>query len=288
MNNLHFTKLEAIGNNFVLINGFETSELDWSLMAVMMSAHHFGVGSDGLLVLLPSDTASLRMRMFNPDGTEDACGNGLRCAAVYAHITGICRDREMTIEAMDGIHEVYIVIGDDGIPAARVNMGKPSFCLKNALVKQGSDLIDYPLEVNGDIYKVTCVVVGTPHAVIYAPLESFWDHMPDVSALIETHPAFPDKVSVTWYAPISNDEIRIRTWERAVGPTLGCGTGACSALVAANLHDQAGDYAYVTSPGGTLFIEWHNRDDIFMTGPAMIVFEGEWPLQGDEEVQVIA
>jgi diaminopimelate epimerase len=285
MKNLEFIKMEAIGNNFVLINGFNIPEMNWPLLAVRMSAHHFGAGSDGLLVVLPSKTADLRMRMFNPDGSEDSCGNGLRSTAVYAYQSGICRSEKMTIESRDGIRQVDFTISDDGTPTARVNMGEPSLLAADipALV-DADQMIDYPLEVDGTTYLMTCVLIGSPHVFIRAPLESFWDEMPAVSALIETHPIFPERISVNWYAPVSDDEIKIRTWERAVGPTLGCGTGGCAAMVNASIHGLAGDYARITSPGGTLFIEWPDKRDLFMSGPANVVYYGNWLLKGDEEV----
>lgn len=284
MKNLEFIKMEAIGNNFVLIDGFDMPAMNWPLLAERMCMHHFGAGSDGLLVVLPSKKASLRMRMFNPDGTEDSCGNGLRSTVVYAFRSGICRSERMTIEARDGIRQVDFRIDKNGNPVARVNMGEPS--LRTADIPALADanqMIDYPIEVDGITYLLTCVVVGTPHAFIRAPLESFWDEMPAVSALLETHPIFPEKISVSWYAPVSEDEIKIRTWERAVGPTLGCGTGACAAMVTANIHGLAGDHARITSPGGTLLIEWPDRKDLYMSGPANIVYYGNWPLTGDEE-----
>lgn len=285
MKNLEFIKMEAIGNNFVLINGFNIPEMNWPLLAVRMCAHHFGAGSDGLLVVLPSDTADLRMRMFNPDGSEDSCGNGLRSTAVYAYRSNIYRSEKMTIESRDGIRQVDFTISDDGMPTARVNMGEPS--LKTADIPALVDvdqMIDYPLEVDGKTYLMTCVLIGSPHVFIRAPLECFWDEIPAVSALIETHPIFPDRISVNWYAPVSDDEIKIRTWERAVGPTLGCGTGGCAAMVNANIHGLVGDHARITSPGGTLFIEWPDKRDLYMSGPANIVYYGNWLLTGDEEV----
>ena len=287
MKTLPFTKVEAIGNNFVLVNALgmpESAAADWPALAAGMCAHRFGVGSDGLLALLPSGKADFRLAMFNPDGTEDACGNGLRCAAVYIHAAGLSAKRDLTIEAKDGVRHTAIVPSADGSVSAKVNMGRPS--LRPADIPANLDVdevLNYPLDVGGDVYHVTAVQAGSPHAVIYAPLESFWERIPPVSADIEKHPAFPERINVTWCARESPESLRIRTWERGVGPTLGCGTGACAALVAANLHGHASVRAGVISPGGTLEIEWPDRADIFVTGPANIVFEGEWPLSGDAE-----
>ncbi len=284
MNTLHFTKLEAIGNNFVLVDALRLPEHNWPLLARRMCVRSFGVGADGLLVLSTSDRADFLMRMFNPDGSEDACGNGLRCAAVYVHSLGLTHKDHLVFDAKDGIHPVEIV-HEKGLVTARVNMRRPSFHAADIpSTLDVGDVIDYPLEVDGQVVSVTCVQIGTPHAVIFAPLAEFWDTMPAISRDIEIHPAFPEKISVTWCAVESPDSLRIRTWERAVGPTLGCGTGACSAMVAANIHGFAGEFARVTSPGGTLGIEWPGRGDVFMSGPAGIVFTGEWQLVGDEGV----
>ncbi|MCL6519868.1 MAG: diaminopimelate epimerase [Armatimonadetes bacterium] len=272
-----FAKVEAIGNHFVLINALNKLELDWSMLAVQMCQAHFGVGADGLLVLVPSAKANFGFRMFNPDGTEDMCGNGLRCSAVYVYSNGICGKNKLTFETMSGISTAEIIKCEDNSGDVKVNMGKPS--LRAADIPMNADIdevIDFPLEVGGKVYLVTCVSIGTPHAVIQAPLDFFWKELPAVSRVIESHPIFPKKVNVTWWSVSKAGELRIRTWERGVGATLGCGTGACSALVAANVHGAVGKSANVISPGGTLYVEWLDQRDIYITGPARVVFEGVW------------
>ena len=276
-NRIAFTKVEAGGNNFVLIDAPGMPELDWSALAVRMCAHHFGVVADGLLALLPSREADFRLRMFNPDGTEDACGNGLLCAAVYIRAVGLSMESELLFQAKDGLRHVEIVQDADGSPIVRANMGRPS--LRPADIPANLDAdeaLDYPLDVGGHVYRISAVLVGTPHAVICAPLESFRANIPAASRTIETHPAFPERINITWCFQESSESLRIRTWERGVGPTLGCGSGACAALVAAHLRGLTGTYARVTSPGGTTEVNWPDRGDIFMSGPANIVFKGEW------------
>lgn len=260
-----FTKVEAIGNTFVLINGLETPDLNWASLAVDMCRHRFGVGSDGLLAIVPSDEADFRIRMFNPDGTEDACGNGLRCAAVYAREKGLTRKTRILFEARDGMRAAEITAN-----GVRVNMGPPSTRPDDipTTLKEGVS------QLGG--YDVMPVMIGTPHAVICADLEFFWDEIPPVSAEIETHPVFPERISVTWCCEESENSLIIRTWERGVGPTLSCGTGACAALVTANLNGLVGSRATVKSPGGTLEVEWPDRQDLLMTGPARILFSGVW------------
>ncbi|MDI6829073.1 MAG: diaminopimelate epimerase [Armatimonadota bacterium] len=277
MTRIPFAKVEAIGNHFVLIDAVNMPEQDWSALAIRMCAAHFGVGSDGLLLLKPSAKADFGFRMFNPDGTEDVCGNGIRCSAIYARLKGLSCGDELTFETKGGVSAAKVLNVGSNSGDVKVNMGKPS--LRAADLPMDVDVeevIDFPLEISGNVYLVTGVSVGTPHVLIQAPLDFFWEELPSVSREIETHPIFPNRVNVTWWAANKVDELKIRTWERGVGPTLGCGTGACCALVAAYLHGEAGLSANVISPGGVLYIEWQKQGDIYMTGPARIVFEGVW------------
>lgn len=273
-----FTKVEAIGNHFVLIDALAMPEMDWSSLALRTCEHHFGIGSDGLLVISPSDVADFRFRMWNPDGTEDVCGNGMRIGAVFAYGKGYAAGPSLSMKAKSGIVRADISPGEDGIPAARVNMGTPGTDADDVPVALPfGDALNVPIDVDGRLYTANCVLVGTPHAVIFAERDCFWDRIPAVSALIEKHPLFPERISVTWCHVESPESLVIRTWERGVGPTLGCGSGACAALVAANLHCMAGPSASVRSPGGVLWVDWPERRDIFSSGPARIVFEGVWP-----------
>ncbi|MBP6963380.1 MAG: diaminopimelate epimerase [Armatimonadetes bacterium] len=272
-----FTKVEAIGNHFVLVNAVSMPEADWSLIALSMCEHSFGVGADGLLVISASNSADFRFRMWNPDGSEDVCGNGMRCGAVYAYECGLARGPFVTMDAKSGIVCAEIQIGEGGKPSARVNMGVPSIESADIPVAVlSAQSLDVPVRVDGREYTASCIQVGTPHAVIFADIEVFWDEIPADSPLIEKHPLFPDRVNVTWCHVESPGSLVIRTWERGVGPTLGCGSGACAALAAANLHGTAGESASVRSPGGTLLVDWPGRADIFASGPTRTVFEGTW------------
>jgi len=274
---ISFTKLEAIGNNFVLVNAIGMPEMDWSALAINMCAHHFGVGSDGLLVLKASDTADFKMMMFNPDGTPDSCGNGLRCTALYVHAEGLSDKREVVFEVREGLRRTEIIEG-----GVKMDMGPPSVRAADIPSTLGGEPVNHPLEVGGQTINITAVLVGTPHAVIFAPLESFWETIPPVSEEIERHPAFPERINVTWCAAESADSLRIRTWERGVGPTMGCGTGASAALVAANLKGLVGTRARVTSPGGCLLVEWPDKGNLFVSGPANVVYKGEWSVDSTE------
>ena len=268
-----FVKVEAIGNHFVLVDALHMPEMDWPALAIKMCEHHFGVGSDGLLVLKPSEEADFKMLMFNPDGTPDVSGNGLRCVANYVYQEGSIEKRQMILEARDGLHHAEIVEG-----GVRMNMGPPSLVAADIPSTLSGELVDYPFEVGGQTFNISAVVIGTPHAVICAPAESFWEEMPAVSREIENHPVFPERINVTWCAWESAESLRIRTWERGVGPTLGCGTGASAALVAANLNGFGSTRATVTSPGGSLLVEWPDKADVFVSGPARIVFTGMFSL----------
>lgn len=277
---LPFVKLEAIGNDFVLIDALNLPEMDWPEITRRICDRHFGVGSDGLLVLMGSDTTDFRMRMFNPDGCEDMCGNGLRCLAYHIHTEGLTDKRSMSIQTWDGIRQCEILERLDGSGAVRVNMNRPSLAPADIPMNvQVDQVIGYPLEVGGEVFETTVVQVGSPHAVIFKPYEFFRDACPPASPLIEHHPLFPDRVNATWCYVESPDVLRVRTWERGAGPTLGCGTGACAALVAANVNGLASESAKVISPGGTLEIEWPGRGDVFMTGEAHHVYDGEWRLK---------
>lgn len=277
MTSLPFAKLEGIGNDFVLIDAWDLPEMDWPRLTVRMCDRHFGIGSDGLLLLSApggSEKADIRMRMYNPDGTEDMCGNGLRCIAVYARNAGRVGNDEFTIETFDGVRRAEATGS-----WARVSMIKPSFKATDIPANLDVDeVIACPIEAGGRVYQVTAVQVGTPHAVIFAPAESFWEVIPPESLLIQQHPVFLERVNVTWCDVESPESLRIRTWERGAGPTLACGTGACAALVAANINGLASSRAKVTSPGGTLEIEWPDREDIIMSGPANEVYRGVWPI----------
>ncbi|HEY3299035.1 MAG TPA: diaminopimelate epimerase [Armatimonadota bacterium] len=283
---LPFVKVEAVGNNFVLVNALLLPEMNWPLLAQRMCSHHFGVGSDGLLALVLPKKANFGLRMFNPDGTEDVSGNGMRCTAAYAFLSGLHSKREVTFEMRDGVHPVEILGSESDSVIARVNMGKPLFGVKDLPANVDLDkIIDLPVKAGGHTYNLTCMSVGTPHAVIFAPAASFWDCIPEVSSVIENHPIFPERINVDWCDVESHDAIKISTWERGVGPTMGCGTGACAALVAANVCGRAGRKASVTSHGGTLDVEWHDNGDVLSSGQAEIIYQGNWPLVGDEEVE---
>lgn len=271
MQELHFTKMQTVGNDFIIIN-WEKEELNWSLISKRLSDRHFSIGADGLIVILPSNVADYRMRMFNPDGTEDMCGNGLRCSVrVFSELKNP-QGNDIEIETISGIKRAKIIDKDDWV--IEVNMGEPILDPKKIPVLLNfSPIIDYPLVIRDKIFNATIVSTGTTHSVIFyknLTEEIFKKYSP----IIENHPLFPDRTSVIWVIDENHSELRIRIWERGAGETLGCGTGACAAVVAKILKGEENLSYKVTSKGGTLYVEWRNRKDIFLSGKAEKVFEG--------------
>ena len=277
---MNFVKLQATGNDFVLIDGRGMGQRDWSALAKAMCDRHFGVGADGLLLILPSKKADFYMHMFNPDGSEaEACGNGLRCAARYAKDNGLAKGPEIKIETPDGVKIARI----NGKNSIRVAMGRPE--LKPSLVpvivnRKGipgaSPVIDYPLTIGRMKLKITCVSIGNPHAVCFLgqPVADF--PLSEVGPKVEHHPMFPNRVNFEIVNVISRNKLKARVWERGAEETLSCGTGACAIAVAARLKKLTDNPVDIILPGGTLTVDWDGKGEVFLSGPAEVVFEGKW------------
>jgi diaminopimelate epimerase len=277
---MDFIKLQATGNDFVLIDTRQMKQRDWSALAKAMCHRRFGVGADGILLILPSKKADFYMRMFNPDGSEaEACGNGLRCAARYAIANRLVDKPEIRIETPAGM-KIARVRGKRGI---QVNMGKP--ILKPAAIpvvvqgRKASDkatVIDYPLTVGKRKLKVTCVSMGNPHAVCFIdqPVNDY--PLVEIGPQVEHHPMFPNRVNFEIVNFISRKKLKARGWERGAGETLSCGTGACAIAVASRLKKITDNPVDIILPGGTLTIDWDGKGEVLLSGPAEIVFEGEW------------
>lgn len=272
-----FTKMQGAGNDYVYINGFET-ELPSNLarLAVRISDRHFGVGGDGMIVILPSDKADCRMRMFNADGSEgEMCGNGVRCVAKYAYDHNITQKNPLTVETGAGVLSIDLILGkDQRVARARVNMGSP--ILESGRIPttfMGERVVDHPLKIDGHTYKVTCVSMGNPHCVVFVddvdrfPVET-------IGPLFENHPAFPNRTNTEFVQVLADGTLKQRTWERGSGETLACGTGACAVTVAAHLNSLSSRSNTVHLRGGDLLIEWSEEGPVFMTGEAVEVFEG--------------
>jgi len=276
---MKFTKMHGLGNDYVYVEAFsQPAPADPGATARAVSDRHFAIGSDGLILILPSDKADARMRMFNSDGSEgEMCGNGVRCVAKFIHDHGIAKKPRVTVETGRGVLTLDLTVEGGEARLVRVDMGAPILeAAEIPTTLPGDPPIDVPIEVGGKDFLLTAVSMGNPHAVLFVddvdafPLEA-------LGPLIEKHPAFPRRVNVHVAQVISRSEVKMRTWERGSGITLACGTGACSVCVAGVLTGRTEGRVLAHLPGGDLELEWPSREaSVFMTGPATEVFSGEW------------
>jgi diaminopimelate epimerase len=280
---MDFTKVQSVGNDFVLIEATE-SKVDWPKLAQAMCHRHFGIGADGILLLLPSNKADFRMRIFNADGTEaEACGNGLRCMVHYIHTRGFSSAKTITIETAGGVRKAEIIT-DSKSPKIRIGMGTP--ILNPELVPVNVELgkgglvcgltVNYPLHVGGKELLLAFISMGNPHAVhvINTPVADF--PLTEVGPKVETAAMFPKKTNFEIVRVLNSRSIEMRVWERGVGETLACGSGACAAAVAGWVLGLTGDIIDIKLPGGKLSAEWHGQGEVYLYGQAEIVFTGCW------------
>ncbi|MHB8574482.1 MAG: diaminopimelate epimerase [Dehalococcoidia bacterium] len=279
---MQFTKMHGTGNDFIVVDG-RTAESDWPKLALAMNDRHFGIGGDGLLIVLPADKADLRMRMFNPDGSEaEMCGNGIRCLTKYAVERGIVQPRGgmITVDTLAGVLTCAFHAEGGLVTTVRVGMGKPRLDPREipVLAEQAPPVRGFPVDVGGRRFELTCVSMGNPHAVWFTddPVREFDLHL--VGPRVEHHAAFPRRVNFEIVNVTGRGAVQARVWERGAGETLACGTGACAIAVAARLNDLTGDATSVTLPGGTLQIDWDGSNEVYLTGPAVEVFTGDWKL----------
>ena len=282
---MRFTKMHGIGNDYVYVDCTrERPPADPAALSRAVSDRHFGVGSDGLILICPSERADARMRMFNADGSEaEMCGNGLRCVAKYVHDHGIARKPRLAIETGRGVLTVDLEVKNDRVSRVRVNMGAPILQASDIpTTLPGDPPVNVPLKVGALGFEVTCVSMGNPHAVAFGMdhlLETGEnDLLPLIGPKVEHAPEFPRRVNAHFVKVHSPGEVTMRTWERGSGITLACGTGACAVCVAGALAGKTGRRLLAHLPGGDLELEWSEADNhVYMTGPATEVFTGEWP-----------
>ena len=284
---MNFTKVQAAGNDFILVDAGSVQR-NWSKMAIAMCDRHFGIGADGLLLALPSVVADFQMRIFNPDGSEaEVCGNGLRCLAKYVVDKGLTNItvQEISVETMSGIRIIKLDYEGSEITKIQVGMGKPEFGAKDipVVIEQGSSdlldikpILDYRIIVDGEELLLSFVSMGNPHAVYFGqyPVSNF--PLSQLGPKIEQHKMFPHRVNFEVARIISRQSIEARVWERGVGETLACGTGACAVAVTAQLHGYVDNKVAVKLPGGILEVEWDGTREVFLSGPAKVVFTGDW------------
>jgi diaminopimelate epimerase len=275
---MKFTKMHGAGNDYVYVNCFAETVDNPAETAIKVSNRNFGIGSDGLILIMPSDKADVRMRMFNSDGSEsEMCGNGIRCVAKYAYDHGIVNKREITAETGAGILSLQLFPDTDNrIDKVRVNMGPPRLTRAEIpmLGEGGEQVVSLPLNILHTTFHITCVSMGNPHCVIYVDdVETF--QVDKYGPLIENHEMFPRRTNVEFVQVISRSEVRQRTWERGAGETLACGTGASAVCVAGVLNGVTERTILNHLSGGDLELEWTEAGPVFMTGPATEVFSGE-------------
>ena len=276
---MDFVKMHGLGNDFIVVDllatGPDRSDGEWAELAVRLCDRHFGVGADGVLLALPSETADVRMRIFNSDGSEaEICGNGIRCLARYVRDRGVGGER-LRVETLAGLLDLAFA---EGGRAVRVDMGAPRLGAREIPVALDAErVVDQPLEVDGYRWRFTAVSMGNPHAVVFlTPEELAALPLPTVGPQVEHHPLFPARTNFHAAAVTSPHSATVRVWERGAGPTLACGTGACAVTVAGVLKGVLESPVDVTLPGGTLRIAWEPDGHVYMTGPAEYVFRGTW------------
>jgi len=285
---MNFTKLQAAGNDFILTETSDTNR-NWSPVAVAVCDRHFGVGADGLLLLLPSGIADFGMRIFNPDGSEaEACGNGLRCLAKYVVNRGLADigTQEILVETIAGIRKAKIYKARGEVVTIQVSMGTPKLGAKDipvAIAEGDRGLVDikpmlsYTVRVEDRKLLLNFASIGNPHAVYFSqdPVADF--PLSRIGSKVERLSIFPNRINFEVARVVNRQRIEARVWERGVGETLACGSGACAIAVAAQLRGYIDNKVDIKLPGGILKVEWDGVGEIFLSGPAEIVFTGEWP-----------
>lgn len=272
---LPFTKMHGISNDYVYVNAFATKVVDPPTVARKVSNRRTGIGSDGLILICPSDTAHARMEMYNADGSRGSmCGNGIRCVGKFVYEHGLARANPLKIDTDSGVKVLFLEVTDNKVTRVTVDMGEPILDGPSIPVAAAGQVINQPLEVDGKSYLVTCISMGNPHCVTFVdavdPLE-----LEKIGPKFEHHPFFPQRVNTEFIHVVSPTELNMRVWERGSGETWACGTGACAAAVAAALNKRTGRRVTIHLRGGDLEIEWREEDNhVYMTGPAEEVFNG--------------
>ena len=275
---MKFTKMHGCGNDYVYVNLFEEKITDPAALSIKVSDRHFGIGSDGLITIGPSEHADFRMRIYNADGSEaEMCGNGIRCVAKHVYDHHMTDQKEISVETGAGIKTLQLTVEDGKVTMVRVDMGQPVLEPDQIPVKASGDrVVDEPITAGGKEWRMTCVSMGNPHAVVFV------DDVADFALetygpAFENHERFPKRINTEFVQVISRKEVSMRVWERGSAETFACGTGTCATVMACILKDRTDNQVLVHLRGGDLQIEYDSESrHIFMTGPAIEVFEGQW------------
>lgn len=274
---MKFTKMQGLGNDYVYVNCFKETIENPPEMAKKVSNRNFGIGSDGLIMINPSDVADFEMEMYNADGSRsEMCGNGIRCVGKYVYDYGLTEKEHISVETLAGIKYLDLTVEDGKVKLVKVDMGNPELVPANIpIVADGDRVIDEPINVNGTEYRMTGVSMGNPHAVVYVEDVKGLD-IEKIGPAFENHERFPNRVNTEFVKVLDRNTVEMRVWERGSGETMACGTGACAVAVACILNGFTEDKVTVKLLGGDLQIEWDKEaDKIYMTGPAEVSFDGE-------------
>ena len=274
---MKFTKMHGCGNDYVYVNCFEETVENPSEVARFVSDRHFGIGSDGMILICPSEIADFRMAMYNLDGSEGKmCGNGVRCIAKYVYDHHLTDKTRISLETLGGIKYLDLNIKDGKVETVKVDMGEPILTPSEIPVNlPGDKIIDEPLDILGQTWNITCISMGNPHAVVFVDDTKSLD-LEKIGPSFEKHPIFPEQVNTEFVHVIDRKTVDMRVWERGSGETFACGTGACATAFACILNGKTDDEVLVHLVGGDLLIQYDRESNhIFMTGPATEVFSGE-------------
>ena len=276
---MKFTKMQGIGNDYVYVNCLQETIENPSELAKKISDRHYGVGSDRLIMINPSDKADFEMEMYNADGSRgEMCGNGIRCVAKYVYDYGLTDKTSISVETLAGIKYLDLTVEDGKVVLVKVDMGKPMLRPEEVpVVSEKEEVIDEPITVDGQEYRMTCVSMGNPHAVVFIDQDVKEFPLETVGVKFENHERFPKRVNTEFVNVLDRHTAQMRVWERGSGETLACGTGACAVAVACALNGLTEDEVTVKLLGGDLQIKWdREKNTVYMTGPAEVVFDGEW------------
>lgn len=274
---MKFTKMHGCGNDYVYVNGFTEKVADKPKAVVALSDRHFGIGSDGVIFINPSQQADFEMEMYNADGTRaEMCGNGIRCVGKYVYDHGMTDKTSITVESFGKVKYLDLTVENGKVVKVKVNMGKPELTAKDVpVVSEHEQVIDEEIIVKGKSYRMTCVSMGNPHAVVFM---DDVEHLAieEIGPYFENHERFPNRTNTEFVQVIDDSHVKMRVWERGTGETLACGTGCCATAVACVLNHLTGAHVTVQVLGGEIEIYWDQKENlVYMTGPAVSVFEGE-------------
>ncbi len=274
---MKFTKMHGCGNDYVYVNGFTEKVADKPKAVVALSDRHFGIGSDGVIFINPSQQADFEMEMYNADGTRaEMCGNGIRCVGKYVYDHGMTDKTSITVESFGKVKYLDLTVENGKVVKVKVNMGKPELTAKDVpVVSVHEQVIDEEIIVKEKSYRMTCVSMGNPHAVVFM---DDVEHLAieEIGPYFENHERFPNRTNTEFVQVIDDSHVKMRVWERGTGETLACGTGCCATAVACVLNRLTGEHVTVQVLGGEIEIYWNQKENlVYMTGPAVTVFEGE-------------